>query len=146
MNYRSFSRRGIAAALAFLLCLTSAIAAAQGFKWWNSDQFRHELQLTQDQITKIEEIFQASLPDSRQQKQTLDRLQQELARLIDAGSDETMVMQLADRVEAARSQLSKGRTRMLLRIRRVLTPDQRVKLAALHKEWERGRKRQDGRK
>jgi Spy/CpxP family protein refolding chaperone len=36
--------------------------------------------------------------------------------------------------------LSKARTRMLVRIRRVLTPDQRVTLATLHREWDRSRK------
>jgi Spy/CpxP family protein refolding chaperone len=145
MNYRFFSPRRLAALLAVLLCLLPLRAFAQGFKWWHSDQFKQDLQLTQEQIAKIEEIFQAYLPDSRQQKRTLDRLEQELSHLIDAGSDEALVMQLADRVEAARSELSKGRTRMLLRMRRVLTPEQRAKLTALHQEWER-RKRQDRRK
>jgi len=35
---------------------------------------------------------------------------------------------------------------MLLRMRRVLTAEQRVKLGALHEEWERERKRDDHRK
>jgi Spy/CpxP family protein refolding chaperone len=37
-------------------------------------------------------------------------------------------------VEAARSELNKSRTMMLLRMRRVLTPDQRVKFVMLQQQ------------
>jgi Spy/CpxP family protein refolding chaperone len=133
--------------LAFVICLTPAPSRAQGFKWWHSDKFKHELQLSAEQIARIEEVFQASLPEFRQHKQALDRLESELSRLLDT-ADEAAVMQQADRVEAERAALSKARTRMLVRIRRVLTAEQRLKLPALHKEWERDRdrrKRQDRR-
>jgi Spy/CpxP family protein refolding chaperone len=136
-----FPRRS-AALLLFVLCLTPFPAIAQGFKWWNSDRFKQELQLTEDQITRIEEVFQGSLPQFRQHKRTLDRLEDELSRLIDT-ADEVAVMQHADRVEAERAALSKARTLMLVRIRRVLSVEQRAKLAQLHREWERNRKRQD---
>jgi Spy/CpxP family protein refolding chaperone len=141
MNYRLSPPRRLAALVTFALCLTPLPAAAQGFKWWQSEKFQEDLQLTSEQIERIEETFQASLPDFREQKQTLDKLETDLSRLIDASADEAAVMQQADRVEEVRSELSKARTRMLVRIRRVLTPDQRVRLAALHQEWERSRKR-----
>ena len=142
MNYRFRYAVRPAAVLALLLCLAPGPSFAQGFKWWHSDKFKEELQLSPDQITRIEETFQAALPQFRQHKQALDRLETELSRLIDT-ADEAAVMQHADLVEAERSALSKARTLMLVRIRRVLTAEQRVKLAALHEEWERSRKRQD---
>jgi len=141
MNHRTHISRRCSALLAVLLCLAPRAAAAQGFKWWQSEKFQHELQLTPDQIARIEETFQSSLPDFREQKQVLDRLEGELSKLIDASADESAVMEQADRVEEVRSALAKARTRMLVRIRRVLTPDQRVKLATLHQEWDRNRKR-----
>lgn len=144
MNHRFFYALRPAAVLALLLCLAPGASYAQGFKWWHSEKFKHELQLSPDQITRIEETFQASLPQFRQHKQALDRLETELSRLIDT-ADEAAVMQHADRVEAERAALSKARTLMLVRIRRLLTADQRVKLKALHEEWERSRKRQDRR-
>ena len=144
MNSRNFFASRPAAVLAFLLCLAPAASSAQGFKWWHSDRFKHELQLSAEQIARIEELFQASLPEFRQHKHALDRLETELARLMDT-ADEAAVMQHAERVEAERAALSKARTLMLVRIRRVLTPDQRVKFASLHQEWERSRKRQDRR-
>jgi Spy/CpxP family protein refolding chaperone len=146
MNHRLSSVRRLAAVATFALCLAPLPAAAQAFKWWQSEKFQQDLQLTGDQIERIEETFQASLPEFREQKQTLDKLEDDLSRLIDASADEAAVMQQADRVEDVRSHLSKARTRMLVRIRRVLTPDQRVRLAALHHEWERSRKRQDRKK
>ena len=128
------------------MTLLPAALSAQGFKWWQTEQFQRELQLTPDQISKIEETFQSAVPELRQQKKTLDKLEQDLARLIDTTADEAVVMQQADRVETVRAELSKARTRMLLRMRRVLSADQRAKLVALHDEWERNRKRQDRRK
>jgi Spy/CpxP family protein refolding chaperone len=140
MNDRFLFPRGPAALLIFFLCLAPLPVLAQGFKWWHSDKFKQELQLTADQITRIEELFQSSLPEFRQHKRTLDSLEDDLSRLIDT-ADEAAVMQHADRVEAERAALSKARTLMLVRIRRVLSVEQRAKLAQLHREWERNRKR-----
>jgi Spy/CpxP family protein refolding chaperone len=140
MNDRFLFSRRAATLLIWFLCLAPLPALAQGFKWWHSDKFKQELQLTEDQITRIEELFQSSLPEFRQHKRNLDRLEEELSRLIDT-ADEAAVMQYADRVEAERAALSKARTLMLVRIRRVLTVEQRAKLAQLHRDWERNRKR-----
>src|SRR5687768_10861762 len=140
MNHRPFFRSWPAALLAIILCLAPPSALAQGFKWWHSDKFKQQLQLTDEQIARIEEVFQAALPEFRQHKKTLDRLEEELSRLIDT-AEEASVMQHADRVEAERAALSKARTLMLVRIRRVLSVEQRAKLAELHQEWERNRKR-----
>lgn len=146
MNHRAFSawRPPV---LALLIVSLAHPAFAQGFKWWHSERFQQELQLTADQIARIDEIFQSSLPELRQQKSALDRLERELDRLIDGAAEERVVMEQADRVESVRSDLSKARTRMLLRMRRVLTEDQRLRFTTLHEEWERSRKqRQDKRK
>ncbi len=145
MNHRAFFFWWPATLLALILAHGAAPAAAQGFKWWQSERFQRELQLTADQIARIENVFQSGRPELRRQKETLDRLERDLERLIDT-ADEAAVMKQADRVEAIRSDLSKARTRMLVRMRRVLTAEQRVKLAALHDAWDRDRKRQDRRR
>jgi Spy/CpxP family protein refolding chaperone len=148
MDYRFFQTWRPAALLAVLVAVLTGLvpgpAWAQG-KWWQSERFQRELRLTQDQISRVEEVFQAAIPELRRQKKILDRLEDDLSRLIDTSADEAAVMQEADRVEAVRSELSKSRTRMLLRIRSVLSAEQRLKLAALHEEWDRERKRQDRR-
>jgi Spy/CpxP family protein refolding chaperone len=107
--------------------------SAQGFKWWQSDDFKHGLGLTQDQSTRIEGVFQQTLPALRKQKETLDKAEADFNQMVET-SDDAQVMSQVAVVEAARSELNKARTMMLLRMRRVLTPDQRVKFVMLQQQ------------
>jgi Spy/CpxP family protein refolding chaperone len=131
---------GRCAALFFFVLVAAGSTSAQGFKWWASDQYRRELGLTQEQSRRLEEIFQASLPTLRAQKKALDAADTEFERLVERGDDPS-VMEQVDRVEAARAQLNKSRTMMLLKMRRALTTDQWVKLGALHQADEKARGR-----
>lgn len=99
-------------------------------KWWNSEQYKRELGLTQEQSRRLEEIFQAALPHLRAHKATLDTAEAELSRMVERADDRT-VMEQVTRVETARAELSKMRTMMLLRMRKLLTTDQWAKLTAL---------------
>ena len=132
MKFRKSSMRSILAILigVFLLALP---LSAQGFKWWQSDTFTRELGLTSDQSAKIEAIFQRTLPVLRTQKGTLDKAEADFNQMVEA-SDDAQVMAQVGVVEAARSELNKSRTMMLLRMRRVLTPDQRVKFVMLQQK------------
>jgi Spy/CpxP family protein refolding chaperone len=121
------------AAIVPLLLLLAIPASAQGFKWWNSDQYRRELGLTTDQSRRIEEIFQAALPGLRVAKKALDDAEANFESLVQRG-DDSSVMEQVDHVETARGELNKARTIMLLKMRRVLTTDQWVKLGALERE------------
>jgi len=135
MNFSAVSRRF--AALAALVIGVAIIwahpASAQGFKWWQSETFSRELGLTQDQSAKIEVIFQHTLPVLRKQKDALDKAEADFNQMVEA-SDDAQVMAQVSVVEAARSELNKSRTMMLLRMRRVLTPDQRVKFVMLQQQ------------
>ena len=135
MNSSITSRRFalIAATVVGAAILSTPDASAQGFKWWQSDTFVRELGLTTDQSTKIEAIFQATVPVLRRQKDALDRAEADFNLTIEA-SDDAQVMAQVGVVEAARSELNKSRTMMLLRMRRVLTPDQRVKFVMLQQQ------------
>ena len=138
-----FLRTGLA------LVATVALAArADGgppFKWWQSGEFQRELSLTTDQISRIEQIFQDSLPALKAGKKDLDRLDGELSGLIaDGEASEAQVLRLIDQVEASRSALGRTRSLMLFRMHRVLTPEQRVKLTALHEKWEHERRSHKG--
>lgn len=126
-----------------LIALVSYFAApalAQGFKWWQSDRYRRELGLTQEQSRRLEEIFQNALPLLRTQKKAFDDAEKEFERLV-GGGDDNAVMDQVSKVEAARAELNKSRTHMLLRMRRALTTDQWVKLGALQQADERERSR-----
>jgi len=128
-------------AVLLVASLVASPAHGQSFKWWQSEKFQHNLGLSPDQVSRLEGVFQASLPALRAHKAALDRLETELSHLVADGSvDEVQVVQQVDRVEAVRSDLSRTRVLMLVRMRRILTPDQRVKLTALHEAWERAHK------
>ncbi len=66
--------------------------------------------------------------------------ERDLSALIEGSLDEAQVVRQLERVEATRAEVNKARTLMLLHMRRVLSPDQRLGLDALHHERERGRR------
>ena len=141
MNVSALFRR-IAALVAVAVCasiLWAPLASAQAFKWWQSETFSKGLGLTQEQSTKIEGVFQHTLPVLRKQKEALDKAQSEFNQMVEA-SDDAQVMTQVGVVEAARSELNKSRTMMLLRMRRVLTPDQRVKFVMLQQQMRDNRR------
>jgi len=99
--------------------------------WWRDEHYQKHLALTADQVTRLEAIFQAALPDLRKGRDELDRQEAELSRLIEMNADETVVTHQVDKVEQIRSHLNKTRTLVLLHHRQLLTPEQRVKLKAM---------------
>jgi Spy/CpxP family protein refolding chaperone len=115
----------------------------QGFAWWRSDQFQKDIALTRDQSNRIDSVFQSALPKLHQTKDDLDRQEAELSRLIEADTDEAQVSRQVDRVEASRAALNKTRTMMLLHMRQVLTPEQRVLFKTALDKWDRERHRPD---
>lgn len=135
-----------------LICLVLSLivqaaatpAFAQGFKWWQTERFQKELKLTPEQITRIEGIFQASEPLLRAQKQAVDRREEKLSKVIsDSKSDEPAVIQATDRLELARNEMTRTRTLMLFRIRRVLNDEQLQTLNAMHEHDRSERERRD---
>jgi Spy/CpxP family protein refolding chaperone len=127
-----------AAAVAVVLMFCVAPALAQRGKWWKDERFQRELGLTTEQTARLEEVFQKTQPTLREQMQALNRVEKELDRLVERGDDAT-VMQQVEIVEAARAELNKTRTVMLLRMRRSLTADQWAKFTVLADQ--RGRSR-----
>jgi Spy/CpxP family protein refolding chaperone len=131
--------------LSFAVAVAAEPAWAQGFKWWQSDRFQQELALTLEQIGRLEETFQSMQPTLKSEKETLDKHESRLSKVInDPRADEAKVLEVLERVESARGQLSKSRTLLAFRMRRILTADQNVKFKALHEEWERNRRHKPG--
>jgi len=126
--------RRLLAALFLLAAATPVQAQSFGFPWWRDPQFQKELSLTTEQSSRIDGIFQATMPTLRQKKEELDRQEAELSRLIAGNADELAVTHQVDKVEAIRSHLNKSRTLLLLHLRQVLTPDQRAKLNKLYEQ------------
>jgi Spy/CpxP family protein refolding chaperone len=134
-------RSGAVAGLLLLAISAPVRGQSFGFPWWRDAQFQRDLSLTAEQSAKIDSVFQQAIPTLRQQKTELDAQEEELSRMIAANGDEAVVTRQVDRVEAIRASMNKGRTLMLLRMRQVLSPEQRVKLNKLHDQWEKDHKR-----
>ena len=133
-------RRLVPVALALALA-APVHAQSFGFPWWKDAQFQRDLSLTPDQVSKIDAVFQAAISQLRQKKQELDQQEEELSQMIGANADETAVTRQVDKVESIRASMNKMRTLMLLRMRQVLSPDQRVKLNKIHDQWEKDHRR-----
>ena len=100
--------------------------AMQRHRWWHSAELRAELSLTEEQSTALQKIFQRALPDLRMLTQEFSQEKDELSTLIDAmEADEWEVTLQINKVETARSALSKTRTLMLYRMHRELSAAQR---------------------
>jgi Spy/CpxP family protein refolding chaperone len=127
--------------IAFALALAAPVHGQSfGFPWWKDARFQKELSLTTDQTARIDGVFQSAIAFLRQKKAELDQQEAELSRLIAANADELLVTRQVDKVEAIRATLNKSRTLMLLRMRQVLSPDQRIQLNKLHEQWEKDRR------
>ena len=118
-----------------LLLAPATPVGAQSFAWWKSEQFQKEVGLTTEQCTRIDNIFQATLPKLRESKEELDKQEAKLSNLIAEAADEARVVRQVDRVEAVRASLNKMHTLMLLRERQVLTAEQLVKFKAAYEQW-----------
>jgi len=140
--------RSLAPALVLLALAAPVRGQSFGFPWWKDAQFQKDLGLTTEQSARIDGVFQSTITLLRQRKVELDQQEAELSRLIAANADEPVVTKQVDKVEGIRGGLNKTRTLMLLRMRQVLTPEQRVILNKLHEQWDKdhGRARGEGRK
>lgn len=113
----------------------------QRFKWWQDEKTKAELRLAAEQSTRIEEIFQATFAKMKDVADDLNHREEQLSNLISANDvTEGELLKQADQVEALRSSLSKARTLMLFRMRRVLSAEQRTRLADIQKAQERERR------
>ena len=104
----------------------------QRHRWWQSEEVTALLDLSGRQAADLDRIYQRSLPKMHESYHRLHAEERTLSRMIaNMQVEETDVTRQIDRVEAARSELSKTRTLMVFRMYRVLNPGQRAAL----KEW-----------
>ena len=104
---------------------------APRFAWWRDERYQKHLGLTSDQVSRLEAMWQAALPELRKGRDDLDRQEAELSRLIESNADESVVTRQVDKVEQIRSHLNKARTMVIWHHRQLLTPEQRVKFKAM---------------
>lgn len=104
--------------------------------WWRNEAIVKDLGLTTDQATRINTIFETTVPELRQDREELERLEAKLSRMIrEDAMDEAALSRQIDRVETARANGNKTRSLMLTRMYRVLTREQRIRFDQLSKQW-----------
>ncbi len=129
--------RSAATALA-LAVLAGSASASQGSPgpWWQVPATQKELNLTTDQVVRINTIWDSTVTELRQEKDELDKCETRLSRLITRNAPEADVARQIDRVETARASLNKTRSLMLYRMRQVLTTEQNTKFQAMQERWQ----------
>ena len=121
-----------------LLVTVTAEPASTRYKWWFSPDVQTQLHLTPEQVRKIDEIYEATLPARRAQRRELDALDRQLGALLDnAAANDHDAAALIERVENAHARRNVARTMMLYKMRRVLTLEQRHWFDSHPKAYER---------
>jgi Spy/CpxP family protein refolding chaperone len=100
-------------------------------RWWKDPQMVEKLGVTADQQKKMDDIFQQHRLKLIDVTAAVEREEVTLEPMMAADQpDEARIVAQIDKVAQARAELEKANARMLLGIRRVLTPDQWKKLQA----------------
>jgi Spy/CpxP family protein refolding chaperone len=114
------------------------------FKWWLQPDTRKDLKLTDQQVQKIDQIFEAFIPKQRERWHEIEKLDQALSKVInDSTAEVTVVAQQVEKLEKLRAEERTARAVMIYRIRLLLNPEQRVKVDAIRARMEEERRRQD---
>lgn len=98
-------------------------------KWWKDGEVVKELNLTKDQVSLIEQIFNSNKGQIADLHSQLKEKQSEFrSKIEDPNSSRDEVLELNDEVVRLKTKLKRLRLDMLLKIREVLTPEQRQNL------------------
>jgi Spy/CpxP family protein refolding chaperone len=100
--------------------------------WWSDPQLRQQLAVTDLQSKQVEEIWQKTLPELRKFRDQLMSLDEQVSKMVQDGAPEASVIALVEQTENTRAQANKARTVMIYRMFKLLTPDQRAKVAAMY--------------
>jgi Spy/CpxP family protein refolding chaperone len=101
-------------------------------KWWKDSALVSKIGVTDEQVQRIEKIFQDHRLQLIDLHAALEKQEAILEPLIGGDQpDEAQVIAQIDKVAQARANLEKSNAQMLLAIRRVLTVDQWKKLRDL---------------
>ena len=108
-------------------------------RWWNDQKAIDKLKLTDNQRKLMDDAYQAHRLKLVDLHGTLEKEELTMEPLIKADQpDESRVLSQIDKVAQARAELEKENARMLLDIRRQLTPEQWKMLEAVSSEPPRG--------
>lgn len=106
---------------------------SQPRKWWLDERYRSSLNLSADQVRRIDRIFEDHSAVQRQLWMSLQEAEREVSKLMaDAAPEEARAVAAIERAELLRYKLNERRALCLFRIRQQLTHEQHLKFVRLH--------------
>ncbi len=136
-------RKAIFTLIAFSLLSVQLFAQDTGIKskffWWRNEDVRKELDLSMEQVEKIEDIFQSFKQQIQFLKDELEAKEDSLRHVLqspEVSRDE--VLHLTNEVEQIKAKGRMMKVDMLLEIRQVLTSEQRNQLHEIKHDYLKG--------
>jgi Spy/CpxP family protein refolding chaperone len=100
-----------------------------GGKWWGNPELVKRLEITPDQLRKMDDALQQSRLKLIDLKATLEKEEVMMEGLLRGPQlDDAKILPAVDRIAQARAELEKANARLMLGIRHILTPEQWEKL------------------
>lgn len=129
----------------FMVLMPTALLAQKMMygKWWQDKAIINELQLTDNEITLLNEKYTESRRKMIESKSDMEKHRFELELLLGARElDKQKLMERFDSLERTRMELSKERFEMLINVREILGTERFQELESMrHRRDERGKRR-----
>lgn len=110
--------------------------------WWMDPTDRAELEISDRQSAKIDEIFRSHMGMQRERAAEFRKLEPTVDQLIKEGTaDPSYVGQQVQRLESLKADMNTARIVMLYRVMRELSPEQREKLKRLQERRDAERRK-----
>jgi periplasmic protein CpxP/Spy len=105
----------------------------------NVSNLAKELNLSPDQIQRLQKLRENAQNQTKQRRQTLQKSKQELAQLIQGSASSDQIRQKRQQVQSLQREVADISFEQTLAIRDILTPEQRVKLQEIIKQRRQNR-------
>jgi Spy/CpxP family protein refolding chaperone len=127
--------RFVTLALAASLLVSSAAQAMEGHRGRIVQRLQNYLQLSDDQVTAIQQVYAANADARKQLWQSLRQARLELRQLALTGGDPAAIQAKQSEIEQLMAQGLQMRVADLQSIGPILSPEQRDKFAQLGQNW-----------
>ncbi len=105
----------------------------------NVSNLAKELNLSPDQIQRLQKLRENAQNQTRERRQTLQKSRRELAQLIQGSASSDQIRQKRQQVQSLQREVGDINFEQTLAIREILTPEQRAKLQEIIKQRRQNR-------
>ena len=135
-------RVALAFSIIIILLSVNALGFSSGegkYKWWKNEKIVNEMDLSEQQVEKIEKIFKSYKERIIEYQRELNNKESELAKkLRNPECSREEVLEITDDIENIRASLTRIKVEMFLNVKSVLTPKQEEILHGIRARY-RGR-------